>query len=153
MKLATTGKTTLSDEQVGQFIDLMDRVSDRLRPVRRPQDRDQPECSQQELKALAALGQRNTLTMSELAAILKVPLSTATRMIDKLVVKNLVERKHVKHDRRIVQVAFSKKGKRIHQFVLESRFAAGRAMLAALSPKERGIFLQRISKMVPEILL
>ena len=153
MELATTGKTTLSDEQVGQFIDLIDTVADRLRPVRRPQDLDQPECSQQELKALAALGQRQTLTMSELAAILKVPLSTATRMIDKLVVKNLVERKHVKHDRRIVQVAFSKKGKRIHQFVLESRFAVARAMLAALNPKERGIFLQRISKMVPEILL
>ena len=91
-ELATTGKTTLSDKQVGQFIDLMDIVADRLRPVRRPQDLDQPECSQQELKALAALGQRQTLTMSELAATLKVPLSTATRMIDKLVVKNLVER-------------------------------------------------------------
>ncbi len=128
----------------------MDGVAERLRPVRRPQDRDQPECSPQELKALAALGQRNTLTMSELAGILKVPLSTATRMIDKLVVKNLVERRHVKHDRRIVQIAFSKKGKRIHQFVLESRFAAGRAMLAALNPRERGSFLERISKMVPE---
>jgi DNA-binding MarR family transcriptional regulator len=148
--LATIGKTTLSDKQVRQFIDLMDTVAERLRPVRRPQDLDQPECSQLELRALATLGQRNILTMSELAGILKVPLSTATHMIDKLVAKDLVERRHVKHDRRIVQVAFSKKGKRIHQFVLESRFAAGRAMLAALNPKERGIFLQRISKMVPE---
>jgi len=127
----------------------MDMAAERLRPVRRPQDLDQPECSQLELRALAALGQRHTLTMTELAGILKVPLSTATHMIDKLVAKNLVERRHVKHDRRIVQVAFSKKGKRIHQFVLESRFAAGRAMLAGLNPRERGIFLQRISKMVP----
>jgi DNA-binding MarR family transcriptional regulator len=152
-ELTTTGKTTLSDKQVRQFIELMDMVADRLRPVRRPQDLDQPECSQLELRALAALGQRHTLTMSELAAILKVPLSTATHMIDKLVVKNLVERRHVKHDRRIVQVAFNKKGKRIHQFVLESRFASGRAMLAALNPRERRIVLQRISKMIPGILL
>lgn len=143
-------KTTLSDKQVRQFVDLMDGVAEQLRPVRRPQDLDQPECSQLELRALAVLGQRHILTMSELAAVLKVPLSTATRMIDKLVVKNLVERRHVKHDRRIVQVAFSKKGKRIHQFVLESRLAAGRGMLGALSAGERGIFLQRISKMVPE---
>jgi DNA-binding MarR family transcriptional regulator len=147
--LTTIRKTTLSDKQVRQFIDLMDLVADRLKPVRRRQDRDQPECSQQELKALAALAQRNTLTMSELAGILKVPLSTATRMIDKLVVKNLVERKHVKHDRRVVQVAFSRKGKRIHQFVIESRFAAARGMLAALHPRDRGVFLQRILKMVP----
>jgi DNA-binding MarR family transcriptional regulator len=149
--LATTGKTTLSDKQVRQFIDLMDRVAERLRPVRRPQDRDQPECSQQELRALAALGQRDILTMSELAAILKVPLSTATRMVDNLVAKNLVERKRVQHDRRIVQIAFSKKGKRIHQFVLESRFAAGHAMLAAVNPKERGSVLQRLSKMIPDV--
>jgi DNA-binding MarR family transcriptional regulator len=144
-------KAAVPEKQVRQFIDLMDMVAEQLRPVRRPQDLDQPECSQQELRALAALGLRHSLTMSELAAILKVPLSTATHMIDKLVVKNLVERRHVKHDRRIVQVAFSKKGKRIHRFVLESRFAAGRGMLAALNPRERGIFLRRISKMVPEI--
>jgi len=149
-ELATIQKTTRSDKQVRQFIDLMDMFAERLRPVRRPRDLDHPECSQLELRALAALGQRSILSMSELAAILKVPLSTATHMIDKLVLKNLVERRHVQHDRRIVQVAFSKKGKRIHRFVLESRFAAARGMLAALNPGERGIFLQRISKMVPE---
>ena len=35
-ELATLEKTTLSDKQVRQFIDLMDMVADRLRPVRRP---------------------------------------------------------------------------------------------------------------------
>ena len=53
--------------------------------MRRPQDRNERECSQQELKALAALGQRDTLTMGELAGMLRVPVSTATHTIDKLV--------------------------------------------------------------------
>ena len=135
------------EKQVREFIAHIDVLAERLTPARRPQDRAEPECSPPELKVFAALGRRNTLGMSDLAAILKVPLSTATHTVDKLVAKDLVERKHVKHDRRIVQVTFSKKGKRIHRFVLESQIAVGRSMLEALGSKERGILLQQMAKL------
>jgi len=135
------------EKQLREFIAHLDVLAGRLTPPRRPQDAAMPECSQQELKALAALGQRGALIMSDLAAIMKVPLSTATHTIDKLAGKGLVERTRVQKDRRIVRVKFSRKGKRIHQYVLESRFDLGRSMLAALPPKERGIFLQRMKQM------
>jgi DNA-binding MarR family transcriptional regulator len=125
----------------------MDVLADRLTPERRPRDAAMPECSRQEMKALSALGQQGALTMSDLAAVLKVQLSTATHMIDKLAAKGLVERKRVKQDRRIVQVTFSKKGKRIHQFVIESRLAAARGMLEALDPNAREAFLKRMTKL------
>jgi DNA-binding MarR family transcriptional regulator len=134
------------EEEVRQFIAHMDLLSERLAPVRRKQDAAVAECSRQELKALAALGQRETLTMSDLAAILKVQLSTATHLIDKLAAKGLVERKRLKQDRRIVRVTFSRKGKRIHQYVVASRVAAARAMLEALNPAARRIFLRRMTK-------
>ena len=134
------------EKQLRQFVAHMDALTDRLRPVRRPQDVGEPECSQPELRALAAIGQRDTLAMSDLAAILNVPLSTATHTIDKLVAKDLVERKHVKHDRRVVQVAFSRKGRRIHRFVVASRLAASRTLLEALKPQERRAFLQHMKK-------
>ena len=134
------------EKQLRQFVACMDALADRLRPVRRPQDAGEPECSPPELRALAAIGQRNTLAMSDLAAILNVPLSTATHTIDKLVAKDLVERKQVKHDRRIVQVAFSRKGRRIHRFVVASRLAAGRALLETLKPQERKAFLHHMKK-------
>ncbi len=95
---------------------------------------------------LAALGQHGTLTISDLAAILKVQVSTATHLIDKLAAKGLVERKRAKQDRRVVQVTFSRKGKRIHQYVVASRVAAARAMLEALDPAARRNFLQRLTK-------
>jgi DNA-binding MarR family transcriptional regulator len=133
------------ETQVRQFIAHIDVLAERLTPQRRPQDRDEPECSRQELRALAALGRQGTLGMSDLAAILKVPLSTATRTIDKLVAKDLVERQRVKQDRRIVQVTFSRRGKRIHQFVLKSQLATGRSLLEPLSSRERELFLQRMT--------
>jgi DNA-binding MarR family transcriptional regulator len=133
------------EDQLRQFISHMDALTERLRPARRPRDRDTPECSQQELKVLAALGDRDNLTMSDLAGILSVPLSTATHTIDKLVAKGLVERRRVQQDRRVVQVTFSKKGKRIHQFVVKSRLGVGRALLAALSPEDRGVFLRQLT--------
>jgi DNA-binding MarR family transcriptional regulator len=133
------------DDQLRQFISHVDVLMEKLKPMRRPQDRNEPECSQQELRALAALGQRDTLTMSDLAGMLRVPVSTATHTIDRLVAKGLVERKGVPQDRRIVQVTFSKKGKRINQFVLESRLASGRALLEILHPRDRQVFLQRLA--------
>jgi DNA-binding MarR family transcriptional regulator len=134
------------EEQAQQFIAQMDVLADRLTPERRPLDAAMPECSRQEMKALAALGQRGTLTMSDLAAILKVQISTATHMIDKLAAKGLVERKRAQQDRRIVQVTFSKKGKRIHQYVVASRLAIARGVLKALDPAARKVFLQRMTK-------
>jgi DNA-binding MarR family transcriptional regulator len=133
------------DDQLRQFISHVDVLTEKLKPMRRPQDRNEPECSPQELRALAALGQRDTLTMSDLAGMLRVPVSTATHTIDRLVAKGLVERKGVPQDRRIVQVTFSKKGKRINQFVLESRLAIGRALLETLHPRDRQVFLQRLA--------
>ena len=138
---------TVHDDQLRQFISHVDVLTEKLKPVRRPQDRKEPECSQQELKALAALGQRDTLAMSDLAGMLKVPVSTATHTIDRLVAKGLVERRGVPRDRRIVQVTFSKKGKRINQFVLESRLAVGRDLLETLDPRDRKVFLQRLAAM------
>ncbi|MGH9591486.1 MAG: hypothetical protein ACRD5L_00235, partial [Bryobacteraceae bacterium] len=58
-----------------------------------------------------------------------------------------VERKRVKQDRRIVQVTFSKKGKRIHQYVAASRVAIARGMLKALGPGAREGLLQRLTKL------
>lgn len=138
-------------EQIGQFIAHMDLLSERLTPARRPQDKALAECSRQELKVLAAVGQQDVLTMSELAGILKVQISTATHIVDKLAAKGLVVRKRGKQDGRVVQVTFSKKGKRIHQYVVASRHSAARGMLEALDPSARGVFLQRLSKMATRI--
>lgn len=120
----------------------------RLRPPRRPRDRSAPECSDQELRALDTLGRHGRVTMSQLAAQLGVPLSTASRTVDRLVAKRLVERKPLLRDRRIVHVAFSPRGRRINQYVVDARRAAAAAMLGALTERERAWLIERLARMV-----
>jgi DNA-binding MarR family transcriptional regulator len=138
------------ERDVGIFLQHFDALVDRLRPQRRPRDAAVPECSPRELRALAAIGRHGRLTMSRLADVLDVPLSTATRTVDRLAAKGLVERRQAKHDRRIIEVAFSRRGKRIHQYVLESRQAESHALLAALSGAERAELLRHLGRIVVE---
>ncbi len=55
------------------------------------------------------------LTMSELSTELNVPLSTATRIVDGLVRREMVERVPDSRDRRVVRVKMSKNGRKLYE--------------------------------------
>lgn len=139
------------ERDIGIFLEHFDALVERLRPRRRPRDAAVPECSPRELRALTTIGRHGRLTMSKLADVLDVPLSTATRTVDRLAAKGLVERRQAKHDRRIIEVAFGRRGKRIHQYVLASRHAESHALLAALSAAERAELLRHLGRLVAEM--
>ncbi len=103
-----------------------------------------------ELRALAVLGRQEPITMGELAGALKVPLSSVTHTVGRLVAKRLVERRSVKQDRRVVLVGFSKRGKEINRFVAEKRLASARTMLQALKLGERALLVKRLAKMAAQ---
>jgi len=54
-------------------------------------------------------------TMSELGSELKVPMSTATRIVDGLVQGGMVERVNDPNDRRVVRVKMSKNGRKLYE--------------------------------------
>jgi DNA-binding MarR family transcriptional regulator len=139
------------ERDIGIFLEHFDALVDRLRPRRRPRDAAVPECSPRELRALTAIGRHGRLTMSRLADVLDVPLSTATRTVDRLTAKGLVERRQAKHDRRIIEVAFSQRGKRINQYVVASRHAESHALLAALGGAERAELLRHLGRIVADL--
>ncbi len=85
--------------------------------------------------------------MSAFAEALDVPLSTATHTVDRLVAKGLVQRSRPDDDRRVVEVDLSEAGKRHFGFFQEQRLAMTRSMLAALTPRERGVHLKLVAKM------
>ena len=85
--------------------------------------------------------------MTELAGPLGIPLSTATRAIDKLVAKGLVERRRPRRDRRLVLVGFSGRGKEINQFVARSRTAIARLLLLKLRPDEIAVLMRRLGRL------
>lgn len=57
----------------------------------------------------------DALTMSELSSELSVPLSTATRIVDGLVQRDMVERVQDPKDRRVVRVGMSKNGRKLYE--------------------------------------
>jgi DNA-binding MarR family transcriptional regulator len=104
------------------------------------------ELSPQNTRALVTLADRGPLTMTDLAEMLGVPLSTATRIVERLIDKGLAIRSRIEDDRRVVRVDLSAEGNRLHQIFLEHRRAASRVMLAPLTHGEREIFIELMTK-------
>jgi DNA-binding MarR family transcriptional regulator len=134
-----------SEQDARIFLEHFDALAERLRPKRRPRDAHARECSPRELRALAVLGRQGRVTMSALAEMLDVPLSTATRTVEGLVRKDLVERWQSKADRRIVEVGFGQRGKRINEHVANQRRTQAQTLLGALSGDERVALLRALA--------
>ncbi|RZT89022.1 MarR family transcriptional regulator [Pseudonocardia sediminis] len=87
-------------------------------------------------RALVVLAQRGAQRPADLAAALTVTPSTATRMCDRLVGKDLVVRDRSHDDRREVTVSLSTAGQDLVRDVTVRRRAELRTLLAAM-PEER----------------
>jgi len=104
------------------------------------------ELSPQDGRALMTIADRGPLTMTDFSESLGVPLSTATRMVERLIDKDLAVRSRIEDDRRVVRVGLSDQGKKLNQHFLEQRSEMGRRMLSALTHGEREIFLELMTK-------
>jgi len=85
--------------------------------------------------------------MSQLAAGIAVPLSTASRIVDRLVKKGLAARAPVRGDRRVVQVRFSRRGSLINRYVLDWRRSTASDVLEVLPAHERARLLDALARM------
>ena len=104
------------------------------------------ELSPQDGRALMTLGGRGRVTMTDFSETLGVPLSTATRMVERLIHKGLAVRSRIEDDRRIVHVELSEEGKKLNKMFLQQRREMGRTMLAPLTHGEREIFIELMAK-------
>src|SRR5690349_17372989 len=66
-----------------------------------------------QLWVLWELGQEPELTVTELAAAMAIHQSTASNLIDRLGRQNLIARKRVSDDRRVVTISLTNAGKRL----------------------------------------
>jgi DNA-binding MarR family transcriptional regulator len=104
------------------------------------------ELSPKDGRALMTVAHKGRVTMTDLAEQLGVPLSTATRMVERLIEKGLAVRSRIEDDRRVVFVELSDEGRRLHEAYEGQRRAMGREMLAPLSHGEREIFIELMKK-------
>ncbi len=104
------------------------------------------ELSAQDWRALPTLADHGRMTMTDLSEALGVPLSTATRLVERLIQKGLVTRSRIEDDRRVVRVELSAEGKEMQKTFLGKRLEMSRSMLTPLTPGEREIFIELMRK-------
>lgn len=91
---------------------------------------------------LFLLGVEGELTIKQVAEALGRSVSTASRLLDQLVVRGLVCRHEDERDRRTKRVSLSEKGQAFVHTVERMRVEAQIAMMVYLSPEERTVVEQ-----------
>lgn len=89
------------------------------------------------LWALAEIGENDGITVSGLAKAMSVHQSTASNLMEKLESSGLVARTRSQQDRRVVHLALTEQG---------------RALLSKAPPPYRGILLDALMQLEPELL-
>ena len=89
-------------------------------------------------RALVVLMRPNPVTVGDLAVVLDIHPSTATRLCDRLELKRLVRRRPgISTDRRVTPVSLTPKGRRLVERVTEHRRRDIAVIAASISPGER----------------
>lgn len=89
-------------------------------------------------RALVVLMRPNPVTVGDLAVVLDIHPSTATRLCDRLELKRLVRRRPgISTDRRVTPVSLTPKGRRLVERVTEHRRRDIAVIVASMSPDER----------------
>jgi MarR family 2-MHQ and catechol resistance regulon transcriptional repressor len=114
-------------------------------------DRDRICChdvSVTQCHALGVLAQRDELTLNELATVLYLDKSTASRVVDALVTKGYVTRTPHPGDRRALQLALTPAGRALYEQIDGELLAELRTVAAGFAPEVR----QAMTRMLGELL-
>ncbi len=95
-------------------------------------------------RVLVELAARGPQRVAELASVLGVERSTATRMCDRLVRKRLIHRRREHRDRRAVQVALTAGGRTLVDHVTHRRREELTRILERLAPRDRAAVLRAL---------
>jgi DNA-binding MarR family transcriptional regulator len=104
--------------------------------------------SAQDYRALLVLSDRSPMTMTDFSERIGVPLSTATRTVERLTNKGLAARSRIEDDRRVVQVEMTGEGRKLMKVFGDHRLEICRTMLLPLTHGEREIFIELMTKIV-----
>lgn len=107
--------------------------------------------SRSEIAVLDTLGAEAPMTMGILAARVRLPLSTASRVVDRLVARGMLERDRPEENRRIVRVTLAEAGRKLYRTALAGRIAGAERMLAGLTAPERRDLIRLFQKIAESI--
>ena len=96
---------------------------------------------------LDAIGTQGTPTLNELAEALYIAPSTASRTVDEVVRKGLVERREDPADRRAVRLTFTATGQALYEAIRQHLIQRQRAILEQIAPQSRHSVLTALRKL------
>ena len=102
--------------------------------------------SKREFGLIVLLGRHNSLIMKEVSDFMKVPMSTATGIVDKLVSKGYLMRFYSEEDRRVVRIGLSKYGKELFLLMEQMMAFFGQHVLDGFTSEEREQFIFLMEK-------
>jgi DNA-binding MarR family transcriptional regulator len=107
--------------------------------------------SRSEIAVVETLGAEGAMSMGELGARVRLPLSTATRVVDRLVARGMLQRERPEDNRRVVRVALATGGQDLYQGAVRGRIAGAQRMLERLTQGEQGELIRLFQKIADSI--
>ena len=104
-----------------------------------------------QLWVLEYLSRHGNSPMNSLAKFLKISRPAATGLIDRLIVQGLVRRQGDKHDRRIVRVTLTAKGKRIISDIWDQKRRTIMKVFGQISPSDRMQYIAILERVVTRL--
>jgi DNA-binding MarR family transcriptional regulator len=115
-------------------------------------DRDSAErFSRSEISIVDLLGAEGPMAMGEVAARTRMPLSTATRVVGRLVERGMLERERPEENRRVVRVALAAGGRRFYRAALGARISGAQRMLECLGERDSRELIRLLQKVADSI--
>ena len=139
-------KTPSRQEHARRLMDAMETIVQREWQPREEDVVPTLAISPSEMRSLMWLGRYGMSVMTEFAQGIGVPLSTATRIVNRLVKKGLAVRRRSETDRRIVEVDLSPVAYGHRNRFMAKRLATNQQLLSTLTVEERETLLSLLEK-------
>ncbi|MCY0878069.1 MAG: MarR family transcriptional regulator [Firmicutes bacterium] len=130
----------MADDDIPSFVEQIQRLFPRImRYLEEEATRELIglEVTPAQMNALVVLYEPKNLPMGELAELLGLTESAATRLVDRLLRMNLVRRERDESDRRVVRVRLSSYGRQLADLVFQRRQAQFTRVAERLTAAER----------------
>ncbi len=139
-------KETHQQKLARRFMEVMETLIERNMRIPREHVGAMLDLTPPEMRSLMWLSRRGMSAMTDFSEGIDVPLSTATRIVNRLVKKGIVVRRRSDHDRRIVEIDLSPEAHKHRMQYFEKRLAALSAVLEPLTREDRETVLSLLEK-------
>ncbi|MEO1262958.1 MAG: MarR family transcriptional regulator [Bacteroidota bacterium] len=126
-------------EAMGRLIIMMQEVNDTC--LRLSED-----ISKKDLMIVSFVGDNDSVIMREIADYMKIPVSTTTGIVDKLVQKGYLSRQFSPTDRRSISIVLDEIGKNTHLLMSDMKHEMAGNILNDLEEFEASNFIEMLEK-------